>query len=696
MTSTLADQSGDAAGLQRKAETKLPKAIVGSPSLLVEGLGLFVSPLVLFVILRLSPIAPFVQQDAAMHSTYVFDPEGVLSRAASIISPSMLGDSAHVGFLVPARVMYLLFGAVPGYFVYRYCLVLVAVVPVYALLRKLYGRWAGWVGVVVIVASPVMVTIWGSDYASSAAISYLTGGQAALALSLEERRWARPLLLVAVVLFTMSLWSTPLTALVVAPAGLVYVGLRLARERSRLLSDLLVVAGVAVLTTAALALLSELLLGWWDFVELTVRTSVVQDNATIITGFHSRSPAWAPYDLYLLVPPTIIIANFVVFSRQRGTPHSVRVLGVAAAVELLVFAGIQFLGPIWVLELDLFSSYLWAVTNLLLALIVCEVMGGWAASGVRGGGAPRPRVLRRGPSLLDVRLMVPALVVLVVPLAYEVAPKVPALKWSPWGYFLGIVVIVAAVAWRVADSRSRERLHGRAFMVRKLNVFGAAVTAITSGSTLILTVAPQVPHATPPNVVAEPAASYPSALAGDYSPALEEYRVLAKMPAFIGPPSYPGEVLLMWSDPSELGQLYGPLGFVGASAVRLAGTFPSLNAGDQAEINAQHPGQILLAGLDEHGFKEAVSALNPYGARVVRKGVLGNSLYPLHLWLVDLRTFDRPATTIAPPVTVSQTTVAPSTTGLPTVLPAAGTTQLLLPRRRADDVRGVGSLHTRT
>ena len=61
----------------------------------------------------------------------------------------------------------------------------------YLLLRKLYGRWAGLVGIVVIMSSPVVVTTWGSDYSSSAAISYMTGGLAALALSWEEHRWAR-------------------------------------------------------------------------------------------------------------------------------------------------------------------------------------------------------------------------------------------------------------------------------------------------------------------------------------------------------------------------------------------------------------------------------------------------------------------------------------------------------------------------
>jgi len=75
------------------------------------------------------------------------------------------------GFLVPGRISYLLFGGVPGFVVFRYVLALIAIIPTYILLRRVYSRVVGVIGVIVILSCPVIILAWGTDFPDSAAVS---------------------------------------------------------------------------------------------------------------------------------------------------------------------------------------------------------------------------------------------------------------------------------------------------------------------------------------------------------------------------------------------------------------------------------------------------------------------------------------------------------------------------------------------
>ena len=158
---------------------------------IVESVAVLLSPLVAFFGLRLRLMPVPDLNDPAMHTTFIIDPQSIFLRYTAAFTPTeRLREASRVALLVPGRIAYLLFGALPGFVVFRYVLALVAVVPAYLLLRRLYGRSAGAVAAIVILSSPVVLTAWGTDFPNSAAVSYLIAAIACLAMPSVRHRVA--------------------------------------------------------------------------------------------------------------------------------------------------------------------------------------------------------------------------------------------------------------------------------------------------------------------------------------------------------------------------------------------------------------------------------------------------------------------------------------------------------------------------
>src|SRR5262249_20265176 len=151
----------------------------------------------------------------------------------ALAGEGLLREGGRVGFLVPARLAYLAFGAVPGFFVTRYVFALIAVVPVYLLLRRLYGPAAGVAGVGGGVSSPVIVTAWGTDCPDWAVVSYALGAMACLVMP-APARWRRGWLAAAGALLALAVWSHLVAVPLVGAALAAWAGVRLARERAGL------------------------------------------------------------------------------------------------------------------------------------------------------------------------------------------------------------------------------------------------------------------------------------------------------------------------------------------------------------------------------------------------------------------------------------------------------------------------------
>jgi len=578
----------------------------------VEAVAVAISPLVAYFGLRLR-LMPFPDlNDPAMHTTFMIDPRSIFLRYTAAFTPSArLREGYRVGLLIPGRISYLLFGGLPGFIVFRYVLVLVAVVPSYLLFRRLHGRWAGAVAAIVILSSPVVITAWGTDFPDSAAVSYLFAGLACLAMpsSRHRRMW----LVGSAAFFMLAIWTiataAPLVIVTIAVCGLI----RLVRDRERVVSDAVYVAVSALSVTVLLAAGSWLLIGPFDYVVPTVQSLIYLGHSSLTAQYHSANWRWAPYVSYLLVPPAVVAVGIAAIGlrlRRVPTPHLI--IASACTAQLITCVLLQFAGSVQILEVHYFSSLLWAAVSLLLTLAFVEL-----SRPVLGGS--------RFEWLLPVLL-------LAVPLAYELDPHVPAFGWVPAG------VIVVAVVLALAGIALLVRTIGPRLLAR---LASSVTLALIAGGLLILTVAPIPQHPKLPHTTDDTAPAYASALGGGDTLAVNLYVVTTELPGFVGPGTYSGEQLLQWWPRSQEAQLLEPIGIFHAFFDSIPDPLGELGPDGQAMIEQRRPAQILLLSTTGDGFPQSLADLAPYSPRLVRTGVLRSGGVALHAWLIDLDRYFR-------------------------------------------------------
>jgi len=580
----------------------------------LEALGVGLSPAVVTFLLRLRLMAPADLPDPAMHTVYIVDPASVFTRfAQAYAATARLREGARVGFLVPARLAYLAFGAVPGFFVTRYVLALLAVGPVYLLLRRLYGAPAGAAGVLVVLSSPVIVTAWGTDYPDAAVVSYAAGALACLAMPCSPR-WRRGWLAAAGILLALAVWSHGVAVPLVAATLVCYVAVRLVRDRAGLFVDLVLLAGVAVAVTCLLVGASALVLGQSDFISLTWQAYRYLSQPSQIASWHSANWRWAPYVAYLLVPPAVLGAFVVAVTRRgRAVPTAVLLVGTVAAGQLALYVWLQFFSHVQTLEEHYFSSTLWAGTCLTFAITVAELA--------------RPLADR------PLARWLPAAVLLAVPLAYEADRHVPPFGWEPAGAVLAGTVIVAA-----AVARGCGRLR---HPVVAATATGLALTTM-AGAALVLTVAPIPVHPKLPRTIFSPPPAYATALGERGTINIDRYRIATALPEFVGPAAYQGEQIFIWWPISVYGVYTEYAGMYHSLFNALRSDPPLLTKRDRYLLRLRQPAELLLYASSAATFPAALRALADFRPTLIRTGVLRSGSVVLHVWLIRLRVYYRP------------------------------------------------------
>jgi len=131
-----------------------------------EWLALLASPVAAF---WLFGVEPFFRQngvDPFIYIGYAWDGQDLWAR----YGPTYY--AVRFALLLPIRLTTALFGVEGGYFVLRYLLAAAAAVALYLPLRKLAVRPAGWLGVVLVLWSPIFLRALMTTYATTlAAIS---------------------------------------------------------------------------------------------------------------------------------------------------------------------------------------------------------------------------------------------------------------------------------------------------------------------------------------------------------------------------------------------------------------------------------------------------------------------------------------------------------------------------------------------
>jgi hypothetical protein len=581
----------------------------------LEALGVTLSPAAAALVLRLRLMAPDMLPDPAMHTIFIIDPRDVFTRyATAYAATARMREGARAGFLVPARLSYLAFGAVPGFLVTRYVLALVAVAPLYLLLRRLYGIPAGVAGALVVLSSPVIVTAWGTDYPDCAVVSYAAGALACLAMP-SAPRWRRGWLAAAGVLLVLAVWSHGVAVPLVGATLAGYLGVRLVWDRSGLPGDLAVLAAVAAAVTGLLAVASAVVIGHANFIGLTWQAFRFLSQPSQIAIWHSANWRWAPYVCYLLAPPAVLgVFAVAVIRRGRAVPLPVLLAGLVTAAQLATYVYLQFAGTVQTLELHYFSSTLWAGVCVSFAVSVSELCRPlW--------GRPLARWL-------------PAAVLIAVPLGYEAGPDVPALRWAPFGVILAAAVTVAAAASERA-ARLRRPLAAAVGSGLALAALAAAV--------LVLTVAPIPLHPRLPDTRDNPPPAYSSALGGSAAIYFDTYRIITALPGFVGPAAYRGEQILMWRlAPRRDRYVKYAAGMYHDGFNSLKGSSPYLTAAGRQKLERRRPAELLLLGGSARRFPRAVLRLAAFQPTVARVGTLRAGPLALYVWVLRLGTYYHP------------------------------------------------------
>ncbi len=588
----------------------------------LEAAAVVLSPLVAFFGLHVARMVRPDMIDPYFYTAYAQNGRDLIER---------YGDGLYywvrLGFVLPARAAYLAFGPVAGFYALRYLFALIAVVPVYLLLRRLQGPAAGALGVAVALTSPVILHSWGTDYPDSAAVAYLFAGTACLVMPTSARcpglarlAWVTA----AGVAFALTVHSQFISAPLVGAIVIAYLAVNLRRRPLEMLAHLGVLALCAAAVTGALAGLAQLVFGSHNIIEPTITASEHFRSPEQLALWHSTTWRWVLNDTYLLAVPAALAGWCAArIGRGRGVSSAELTVVVALALEALVYTALQFYGSTATLEYYLYSSMLWPGVCLVTALLLAELF--------------RPLLVR------PLTAAVPVALVALLPLLVSQFHQQLQFHLVPAGPLLVAGVAAAALAGRLAG-RLRAGWRG-ATVTRPLAVGTAAALVVAGG--FALTIAG--PATVPPSELAAgqakfPHVNYAGVILGDGGRELDAYRIASKLHLMVPAARHRGDELMMWYPPEQSARINQASAQYLWHINSLRQTMPRLLRVDQKTLSARRPGLLLLLSATGKEFPAAVRSLSDASLDpvVLRTELLTAGDLRLHASLVSLGAFGGP------------------------------------------------------
>jgi hypothetical protein len=588
----------------------------------VEAVAVLLSPLVAFFGLHVARMVRPDMIDPYLYTAYVQNGRDLIER---------YGDGLYywvrLGFILPARAAYLAFGPVAGFYALRYVFALVAVVPVYLLLRRLHSPAAGALGVAVALTSPVILHSWGTDYPDSAAVAYLVAGTACLAMPTSARRPGLVRLLwvtLAGVAFALTVHSQFISAPLVGAIVIAYVAVNLSRRPLEVLAHLGILVLCAAAVTGAVAGLAQLAFGSHNIIQPTIIASEHFRTPAQLALWHSTTWRWVLNDTYLLAVPAALAGWCAArLGRGGGLSSAEFTVVVALALEGLVDAGLQFYGSTATLEYYLYSSMLWPGVCLVTALALAALCRSLLA---------RP-----------LRAAVPVALVALLPLLVSQFRQQLHFHLVPAGPLVVAGVAVAALAGRMA---ARLPASWRGVTATRALAVGTAAGLVVAGGFALTIAGPTTVPASElaPGQARFPHVSYADVILGDGRRELDAYRIASRLHLMVPAARHRGDDLMMWYPPGQGARVNQAAAQYLWHINSLRQTMPRLLAVDQKTLLARRPGLLLLVSATGDEFPAAVRSLSDASLHpvVLRTELLTAGDLRLHASLVSLGAFGGP------------------------------------------------------